>query len=293
VVFIRRRLQFSVVSIYLVWLAVADTGNLLMALRQWLYSGLFYITNTKINIPSGFSQIDCMFKIYFWNVFVFTSASVIIMYSIERSIAVWFPLKVWTLVTPRRRRVALALSQLVPIVSYSPIFASYSTTVIGVDGVNRLVCVPMRPDKTTESSYQIFSSWIYLSSKILPTCVIVFINVMIVIGARRSHDKRSQMTSSNSLAKTGAMSRNLFLVSTIYLLTSLPEVIVYMIIDIKRKGTWQGMDDFAYLIELNSLTQNIGTTNYAINFVIYALSLKVFRRELVQIWMQFCRSSRI
>jgi hypothetical protein len=271
IIFIRQRKRNKAASVYLVSLAFSDTGNLVMSFQTWLHNGLFYITNGEINIASGATDLGCQLRIFVWNCFVFMSAYIIIAYSVERCVAVWYPLKVADLFTSRRRNIVLIILLFISFAFYCPSFWTYVTDSYVIQGITRRFC-SRRVDNVPDWIYHSFGAWLFNTNMVTPVCIVLVLNSLIVIGvARASTDKHVSKASKTDVLQRKLI-KNLLVVSLAYFLSMAPYVIFRWTNTILRDPT--------SFIEWSATISNFIVFNYSTNFIIYTCTLQYFRDDV-------------
>lgn len=111
-VFFRTRLKKLSSSYYLSALGISDTGFLLCNLFQWL--GLF-------NINFYNMEVVCQLFTYLSNLCATLSVWFVVAFTVERFIAVLYPLKRQTMCTVRRAKSVLVALTLISIIHCSPL----------------------------------------------------------------------------------------------------------------------------------------------------------------------------
>jgi hypothetical protein len=138
-IFVRQRHRESASAMFLGALAVADFGSICAGINYWFYSNLYLLTDRKVNIPVATTKELCIAFKYFWLNCNFLSGWIIIAFSVERTIAVWFPLKVATLLTNKRRRNGLLGLFGFSLVLWTTCIPAYD--LIDLPGQSRLLCL--------------------------------------------------------------------------------------------------------------------------------------------------------
>ncbi|XP_064624107.1 neuropeptides capa receptor-like isoform X2 [Lineus longissimus] len=271
IIFVRQRRRNTAASVYLVSLAVSDTGNLVMSFQTWLHNGLFYVTNGDINIASGATDIGCQLRIFVWNCFVFMSGYIIIAYSIERCVAVWYPLKVASLFTSRRRNIILVILLLISFTFYCPAFLTYVSSTIQIQGITRRLCSKEQGILPTWI-LEAFTVWLFNTNMVAPVCIVFIINTLIVAGVFRASNNMHFVKDSKTEILQRKLVKNLFIISLIYFLSMAPYVI-FRWVDLITGAP-------VYLLEWSTAISNFIVFNYAVNFIIYLCTLKYFRDDV-------------
>jgi hypothetical protein len=292
VIFIRRRKRDNASAVYLGCLAVSDLGNLTCGYGFWHEQSLYYISHRQINLPFTPTDLGCKISTYVWFNCQFMSAWIIIAFSVERMIAVLFPLKAASIATPKRRKCILFC-----------IFVISLTTWIDMAYVNRIVgqMPPGKPyrslchfDPTEAPEWFLIVACVQVFALIQvgPSVIISVLNTVIVIGMR------SRDLTLDSGAKDQTRSKkemrclmNLLTVSTTYVVLMCPFVATWAYYFYESFTGFQGrsLAFVDFLTELAYFTTSITMVNYGVNFIIYTISLQFYREELKKL---FCFGKR-
>lgn len=291
IVFFSTKLRKLSSSYYLAALAISDTGFLLAHFMTWLNMIEIHYFNTPI---------ICEVSIYISNVCSFLSVYFIVAFTVERFIAVRYPLKRPSMCTVSRAKIVLSSLTLFALISYTPTFiiAGVEERVLG----NRTVpyCDVREGYKDLSHIINSIDAFVVL---IIPFSAICVINICICYTVWKLARIRRTMTNSASSTtrtvngihrptiRTAAAScmRNqssqtkvtkmLLVVSTVFLILNLPSYIFRA-----RSYFVEKNEEKAELLMIVQHSSYIlFQTNFAINFILYCISGQNFRKALASL----------
>ena len=279
VVFIKRRKQDRASAQYLGLLAVVDFLNLsVFTLRDWLHLNLHILSQGRLSYDKLMpSAVGCKFQLYIWNILSYCSSWIIICFSVERLLVIWFPLKmapIFSSSKPRRR--ALGIIVLVAFIMYLPDFHWTTLRALAPEHPEKQTCIWREDISRLEVTIYVVLMIVFINNG-LPCILITFLNVLILIGI--FHNK---MESNKSNSKTDMRCvRNLLLVSSFYFAFMLPFCIAWSIYYIAEANGFHGYSPQAAreLGEVALYASTLTFMNYAINPLLYTLSLDFYRAE--------------
>jgi hypothetical protein len=162
----------------------------------------------------------------------------------------------------------------IPILVYFRIHYWGATTNIG--------CFYDVPEITNLQKYFLIEVNYNFVPHTLPCFLILILNVLIILGVWSARVEASTKTG-RSCAESNSLI-NLLFVSLLYLVTTLPYVIVWGICNYFNYivGGWVAFtpEEIQVVLMLGFFTTSFSMINYCFNFLIYASSLKVFKDEL-------------
>ena len=182
-VFFRNPLRKTSSSIYLASLAICDNGFLIMLIFQWLV--WFNVQIYHLNGP-------CQLFTYVTNVCAFLSVWYVVGFTVERYIAVFYPLKRQTWCTPTRSKVVVASMAAVSILGNNfHLWTSHSQIMYGV-----AVCIPKDQYITLLTRLNNLDT---LVTFLVPFVAIFFMNARIMMRITQMYRRRTtnKNTSSN------------------------------------------------------------------------------------------------
>lgn len=165
-------------SVYLAALSVADTGFLLGLSIVWL---------SRVGVPLFVTNGWCQCTVYMTYVFSFLSVWNVVSFTTERYIIVYHPLQKDSFCTRRKAKVVVGLLAVTSLLMYT--FALWTSGVVMLD--TKAVCMPLPHyyDVLT-----IMTSIDTLISCVIPSIMIVILNVRILLQLHRYQKKRSEMS---------------------------------------------------------------------------------------------------
>jgi hypothetical protein len=277
-IFIRQRKRDNASASYLGCLAISDLCNLLTGVRNWAYTSLYHMSFRQIGIWS-ISSIQCKIRNYFWFNGRFLSGWILIAFTVERTIAVIWPLKTASIATPGRRKwvlTSLIITSLVIWIyvavyyhSYPPFDEGRNTCFWALDEIPQWISV-------------VFITHYFASIHVLPSLVITTLNIVIVIGIKvQNPNVRSDKNDPSRSKKEMRCLINLLIVSTTYVVLVAPFVGMasYQIYQIINGGSDRSEAYIDFVTVLANFANNIALINYSVNFIIYTISLDFYREE--------------
>jgi hypothetical protein len=284
-VFWRLRRQNNVTVFYLFPIAFYDLAILCNAFNGKLDELSWAISNGAFFIPESLSDGHCKFWAFVHFGCGMMSGWTLIVFCVERCIAIRAPLKVSTIFTPLRRGVLLVIVVLfstmggiLPIPCY---FLVPSESFNGGDA-----CMPV-PSTNWQFSLMLTASTLY---SILPVFVLMILNALLLQGLFKSRESIANEKQGNKETKTGKkILLNVFLVSLVYIISMFPVSTVAVISFTGDAAGWPrtSKTTIQFIRELFSFTSAFHYTNYSTNYIVYVLSLDFYRLECKKI---FCCS---
>jgi hypothetical protein len=271
---------------YLLPLAAADLGALLYGLWSWIRTGVngksdgyYYFEPFSIEAKAACKMIR-----YINRSLTCVSSYIIVAYTLERCIGVWFPLKVRLLVTTTRRHFIIILIFISMLALNIPVLVYYKVHTYVRS--NDLVCFF---SDSTLGAFQMFFLVEILDVLLpysLPWLIIFVASILIIVCVWRSRGAIS------STGKKRAEAQGLFsllLVALLYLVTTLPYSVIW---GLSSNFQYLGVEysfmvtdqDYEALLSLGLSATGISFINNSFNFVIYACTLKVFKFEMKTMW---------
>lgn len=282
IIFIKRRKQDRVSGLYLSIISLNDLLTLTcIGIPMWLFMNLENLSHGRYqrNYVMG-SDLGCKIFSYLWNVTVFMSSWTVILFSLERALVTYYPLKMAALArSSKPRKIALATVFVLDLILCIGRF-SRSAERVSVDGKKRDCEFDLSGAPEYEVIYAYISNLIHFP---IPIIIIIILNVMILVGIRIN---RMTEGKSNDSSKTDRRaSINLMLISTFYVIFNSPFVVLLVLLSYydSRGFAWfsrQEREDFDQIF----LAADMGHYfNFCINPYIYTWSLPFYRKELMNI----------
>lgn len=290
VVMKRNSLRTRSYSHFLCALAVFDSITLIG--RQTDLINVYLDKHTRIgNMFSSFSDFGCKMYFFSLNTCYLMSAWLIVCMSIERLQAVCFPFKK----TPWRRQegaVGIILS-LFLVLSLSQFFRF---TYFGRSGKQCGAYVDQRAAYLHWHIYEYMFTFLFG----LPFSIVLLGNFFVLLKIRQIRNEIRERRLQSNLLSTRNVTRKrsfkttatLLTISFSYVITMLPllviSIILHVIVDV---NTLEGIRMYVRLKPYSEVISTFSYINYSINFCIYVLSGKFFRREVCQMFQHQKRSS--
>ena len=297
VVFTATKLRSHSSSVYLAALAVSDTCFLLCTLVAWL---------SRMGLNAMNIQPWCALVVYLTFVCSFLSVWIIVAFTIERFIAVWFPLWRRHLLRPFHARSCVLILVLASLVIYS--FLLWMTRVVEQPNGGGKVCHTL--PKFTQG-LNILTQIDTFLTLVVPLFAIISLNTAIMISLYRSskrmpvswspttsskrkqallrvqHDQRDQSITTISdgtppTQRTMRSTKMLLIISTVFVLFNLPShvfrlrytVIFFLGLEYQPSGNESG---------LYSISELLYYVNFAVNFFLYSIVASNFRKGLADL----------
>jgi hypothetical protein len=280
-VFYRSRRRNDATIYYLGTLAVSDTCCIIfVGLALWLLRGLETVSNGRAYINLyHISSLSCKIMHYLFLVLQSISAWIIAVFSLERAVVVWLPLKRAS-ITPTKRKcfltVTCASASLICLYT-----AILSDVLEDADGAKQCFYESSLwlPLLLVENALYYF----------IPGSLIFTANLFIVLGIAAS--RRTIVLKMGALPKESQDRKsliNLIIVSTMYLVFMTPSTVTWTYFALALQ---QSIDPSrtVFLNELGHLFHQWGIFNYCFNFIVYSISLPFFQAELKTLAGIACR----
>ena len=171
-------------SIYLAALSMADTGFLLSLTVVWL---------SHVNVPIFQNQIWCQLTVYITHIFNFLSVWFVVSFTAERYIIVYHPLRKDTHCTKRKAKIVISSLIFIALILYCwTVVTSGSVT---FHTKSYCMALPRYYDVlTVMTSVDTFLAWI------LPSLIIVVLNVKIIIKLHYYQRRCAELTKASIIA---------------------------------------------------------------------------------------------
>ncbi|XP_064597259.1 growth hormone secretagogue receptor type 1-like [Liolophura sinensis] len=272
---------FSTSSFYVALLAVLDTLVLL--------TRLIYQQMTGFDVPMG--NIGCAAFTYVGQCILHISTWTLVIMTIERFVAVWFPLRVMELFTMRRAKISVAIIAVVLLLVN--IHNTWTYEEVWQDPPQGLNCVP-RPE------YVYFHKivWYWINSCVyafFPCVILIGLNGLIIWGMRRSFKVQKKMTNGECVGSSKQTQQRqitimLVTVSVAFVCFLLPICIFHLV-----SVNWnyaKSTEETARYHLASEIVFFVAEIHHAINFLFYFFSSRKFRTVLIKLVCCRQRSSR-
>ncbi|XP_064597270.1 allatostatin-A receptor-like [Liolophura sinensis] len=261
---------FTSTSLYICSLAIADT--LVLFLRS--------LSEMVEDFDLQLGDYGCGVLTFVLNLMVHVAVWTIVVMTLERFVAVVYPLHVTALFTMKKTKLSIAMLYVV----FSLIDAHfiYTYSMGYTDSRHSGYYCRHRPG-TTFWSYNI---WFWLNSAlfaIIPCSSLLILNIVIIVGMRSSLKKQKRMVLDDS-GKKDAQQRQvtvmLLSMSFAYIVFFVP-VSIYMVASIGF-NVYESPEILAWFMFVTRVVFFFSSLNHAVNFVFYFASNSRFRVALVQ-----------
>ena len=229
------------------------------------------------------NDASCMSLWYIFNVLPVYSNYILLLWTVERLIAVQFPLRVNDWCTLRNTAIA----------------------VVGAGIFSALFCVPWglsqinfvgTPYCTLDKEWRefMYNIWFYVDTTIfafIPMVAIFFCNILIIIRLKQSTERHKKMTSSEEARKNREreqrnMTITLLTVSFTFLILHVPTVTYQIASFIRFEST---PEEKANWLFLNAMASTFMELQNSVNFYLYFLSGRRYREQTLKMIL-ICRS---
>lgn len=274
-------------SVYLLALAIFDTANLITELVLKTDKVLWTVTGESF--LSSHTDITCKISEFISHSNILMSSWLIAAFSTDRYVAVccpFFKFRFCTIPTARIITVALTLTALV-----SQAYRIVLVTCVPSDpSPGKIYQFPCMPEKDTKDRFFFVHFFVYSFGLrfLLPFIVLALSNAFVIRDIHyrwRRKDKNKQQPSESKMVKHSKATiqarlaqTTLFLVCAYFICTMLPSSTIEIIWYIARSNA--NFDVYLKLVPLVSPFDILRITNYSVNFFIYFVSFRSFRREL-------------
>ncbi|XP_041374224.1 growth hormone secretagogue receptor type 1-like [Gigantopelta aegis] len=269
----------STTSIYLATMAILDTVILILSIL-WFIS--FYHPEVKI-----FRDGTCQFIHLVFYFAIHFNVLVLVAMTVERFIAVVFPLKAPSLISTKKASIVITGIGLFSFaLNLHHVFTKGMIT--SADGSSSCWIVGDEPTKFFVGKiYPWIDSFIY---SILPMTSLFVLNIVMIVTMNRAMQSRHTMHGSRSNSSGDVGQRQLtvmlLLVSFAFLVLTGPMGILLLL----SRYTWhpETLGELAVSKLTHSVVDNMMYANHAINFVFYCMSGRRFRDEVRKMFCFTC-----
>ncbi|XP_076439904.1 kappa-type opioid receptor-like [Babylonia areolata] len=222
-------------------------------------------------------DVGCKVLLFTGNFFSILASWILVAMTLERFIAVWFPLKVSRIYSKKKATIVL-------IVIFFLTF-SFNTVyfVIVIENVKKS-CVFHDSFRTFMQDYWYWAD--ALAYAIVPCLLVITSNTLIIINVQMSSKTQRQLTnnfdqSSRRMRDQQQITTMLIVISLVFLVLMLPNSIFYLVSEHWLKTTAPGSYRRMEYHFTKQLVHTLSDTNHAVNFYLYFLSMATFRRRFL------------
>ena len=264
-IMVQREIRQTSTFFYLATLAVADTVVLyISAFKTW------------IMVLTGFellhqSTAACKISIFLTQFCVHFSAWLIVAVTVERFLAVWFPLRATTMCNLARAKFVTVMIAMIFILINSHIFWTAKLHTLHNGQVK---CMSYAYENIVCKVFP----WIYLVLySFLPVLVLLLFNTLIIVNLAKSKPLFQAMTKNDQQTRYDhqKLAVCLLVISFTWIVTTMPRPLYPFFMEKPRTVSEQ-----AETVFIRTLCFLLMYVNHAVNFFIYGLTGQRFRMEL-------------
>ena len=261
-------------SVILSALAVADTLTLLIG-----PTGLYIEKVNDIDIEKQYLFI-CKTNRYLKAVFSYVANWLVIIFTIFRVIAVYWPHKATFFCNRKRAFIAVFFTCALSVIANldSLIFSKH---IPQYNKAGRFAFNLCWFEGSRHMYYKFYNQWVLLvTMTIIPFIVLISGNLMIIYKMVKYKIKRKQMSHETNSTEAESMTAMLISISLLFLVTQVPAIVVGMVK--RRIRDLPRSEEFLYTIYvIDGICKLLKWVNHAVNFVCYCIAGKRFREEMV------------
>ena len=278
IIMIRREMRQTPTFFYLAMLAIADTAVLYVsAFKTWLR----IISGYELSHINAFSCKLTMFLVHFSIEF---SAWLIVAVTIERFLAVWFPLKASTMCNLSRAKFITLIVAVIFMLVNSHIFWTAELLPIKqtMDDSN-FICASYAYENFV---CRIFPKINLVLYSFLPCLILVIFNILIIICLMRTKHVPNMITKDDCLVRTThrKLAITLILISLTWIITTTPRPLFRMFAPQPKSN-----EDRANILMWQVICFQLMYVNHAVNFFLYCLSGEKFRIQFKKFICKLCQ----
>lgn len=261
----------TVTNFFIVNLAVADVLVIVFCLPATLMSNIF--------VPWILGWFMCKAVAYIQGVSVAASVYSLVAVSLDRFLAIWWPLKCQ--ITKRRARMMIVVIWFIALTMTSPWLLFFDLVSIYEDEPDLRLCLETWPHPEDGSLFFLIGN--LLLCYVLPMILISLCYILIWIKVWRRHiptdTKDAQMERLQQKSKVKVV-KMLVVVVILFVLSWLPLYVIFAVIKLGGDVV-QGEDEILPIA--TPIAQWLGASNSCINPILYAFFNKKYRRGFIAI----------
>ncbi len=226
-IFLKRTEIKGTCRIYYFWLAVADLVYLIsFAIPEWTSDGLNHLTNGAVQFwPDRLSNVSCKLFRFFMHSSWFMSNWIMVIYSIERVLAISYPFLRTSLIKPSVAKKICFVIIIFTILMFSLIFYTSAYVLLRPDHPNfsyRECFVDY--DKLSWIGYIWFLSMAGIFTMFLPPILVMIINSILLKKLKELSENRSHLTNQRNDRSSAEVknAKTLLLLAGLMLIFTLP-----------------------------------------------------------------------
>ena len=273
-------------SVILSALAVADTLTLLIG-----PTGMYINKVYNIQIENQYLVI-CKTNRYLKSVLSYVANWLIIIFTIFRVIAVYWPHKANIYCTRKRAYMAVFLTYVLSVLVNldSLIFIEH---IPKYDRAGRFMFNHGWFEGSRHTYYRFYNQWILLvTMSIVPFIILISGNLMIIYKMIKYKIQRKHMSVETNSTDAESMTAMLISISLLFLVTQVPAIVVGIV----RKRTQDVPRSEEFLVRfylIDGICKLLKWVNHALNFVCYCIAGRRFREEMVAMVRQCFRKKQL
>ncbi|CAF0810176.1 unnamed protein product [Rotaria sordida] len=234
----------------------------------------------------------CKCSTYFRHTLRFAANWIVVAFTLERLIVVYFPLQTSVLCNPRSaRRICLFIL----IISFLlPIYSFLMSDISNVGKTHVFECDIMDKYKTIYVYLTIIYGNLTLTFPILIVCIVNILTVRQLLHAGRLRKKQQQLSQTKKVDSANNEYVNMILknqlendkvtwmlvvISITFGILNFPYFIFWLVVCIMRV---RGQTPSAYIISGKMIAEVLYLLNYSLNFFLYVISRRTFRKVLIE-----------
>ncbi|KAL8573189.1 hypothetical protein ACOMHN_036174 [Nucella lapillus] len=240
-----------------------------------IVSKVLYHQLTEHMVKLG--DIGCKMLLFNGNFFSILASWILVAMTLERFIAVWFPLKVSRIYSKKKATIVLIVIFFLTF-SLNTVFF-----IIIVEDVNKS-CRFQDKFQTFMQDYWYWAD--ALAYAIVPCLLVITSNTLIIINVQMSSKTQRQLTnnfdqSSRRMRDQQQITTMLIVISLVFLVLMLPNSVFYLVSEYWKKHTAPDSYQRLEYHFIKQLVHTLSDTNHAVNFYLYFLSMATFRRRFL------------
>ncbi|KAK6174619.1 hypothetical protein SNE40_017859 [Patella caerulea] len=277
-VVLNRKALRSTQTLVLLALTFTDTVNLLTALWYCVTFTAKYFYRDEIE-----NLLNSIYP-YSGSLFILwgrTSCLLVAVISVERCIIVIAPLRAKVIWTRKVAMASIAISYVLPFIILIPIFLEYKSERLyeqnSTDYKIGLRLTELGQDREFyDTMYNVATALL----RYIPTLIVICANIAISIGLRYHTVHRRKLTEGavSKMSSDLQITKTLLILSLVFFFTTMPGTIILLIQNIDPEYNFPFFRNNAYTAAL-IVSSWLEILNSSINFIIYIISNKGFRRE--------------
>lgn len=274
----RKRMRGTTTSVYMPVMAVFDTLALSFGIIPEWFKACGFIVFREIH-----PAICKLGKFGFYTTSD-TAIWVLVLFTVDRFVAVCFPLQKTRICVPRRSKIACAVVFALSVVKNLHVFwtrgAEYNSS-------GQLVTNCGKTNPASQAFESLYRPWMALVLiSIIPFCILLVCNSVIIWTLTRSRFvQMRQMEATTDRSQTFKQTTMMCLsVSFVFLICVIPSIVVLI-----GKPHWTKTPNYAYEVA-KAVSNQLAYFNHSVNFFLYCMTGQKFRSELVAMFQQVRQS---